>query len=254
MTYIEKVKPLVKINKLHFLKEEEIWEIFDMSKAVIFDGHFELLSKKHSDMFFRFAAISQYPYYVARISKEMVAWLHSSCDISKINVILGPTSQGMFFAYDIARELNGTTGSRAVYAAIDKESGRPLKKLVEGFELKSNENVLIVNDMTTTGSGIETLIKLAEDDYGANIMGICIFANRGTEEEKVRKLQTKYNFHSIVELNMPSWQKEECKRRCISDRQIIESKKINTLPIYSEEDAYVRYVEKLRVISGGKTD
>lgn len=247
-SYLERVKEVVKINDLHSLKENDIWEILDTSKAIIFDGHFELLSKKHSDIFFRFAAISQFPSFMAKISREMVSWLKDTDNLSKIDVILGPTSQGMFFAYDIARELNGRMGTRAVYATIDKETGKPIDRLVEGFEIKYNENVLIVNDMTTTGNGIETLIRLTER-YSAKVTGICLFANRGIAEGRIKKIITKYKFHSIIDLDMPSWPKEECSTKCDSNKKLIESREINHLPIYSDEDAYNRYVEKLSSVA-----
>ncbi|MDP2045551.1 MAG: phosphoribosyltransferase family protein [Deltaproteobacteria bacterium] len=246
--YVEKIKRFVVIKELHLLTEQDIWEIFDKSKAIILDGHFELLSKNHTDTFFRFSQISQFPYLVAKISKELVAWLKQSYEGSEIDVVLGPASQGMFFAYDIAREFNGEKGTRAVYAGINRDTGRPTGKLIEGFEIKPNENVLIVNDMTTTGSGLEILIRMAEE-RNAKVVGVCIFANRGLHEPKVDNIKNNYNFHSVIDLNMPYWPKEECNMKCPKGKDIIESKKINHLPIYNEEDAYTRLVQRLRLVA-----
>jgi|GEM_PF-2235227 len=245
--YLERVKETVKINNLCFLSETDIWEILDTSKAIIFDGHFELLSKKHTDTFFRFAAISQYPSLVAKISKELVAWL-KNCSSCSPNVILGPASQGMFFAYDIARELNGALGCRAVYAAIDKDSGRPKERLVEGCEIYEGERVVIVNDMTSTGHGLETLIRLAKDRYRAEVIAICIFANRGKEEQNIHQLYDKYNIHSIIDLTMPSWSEDQC-NLCRERKPLIESKHINHLPIYSDENTYARYIKQLKLVA-----
>jgi orotate phosphoribosyltransferase len=246
--YIERVKKIVTINPPHSSAEKDIWEILDTSKAVIFDGHFELLSGRHSDKFFRFAAITQFPYFVSKISKEMVKWLKGNEIPGKIDVVLSPSSQGLFFAYDISRELNGAMKTRAVYAAIDKKTGYPKEEFVEGFEIKSGENVLVVNDMTTTGSGIESLIKLAERS-SAKVVGICLFANRGIDEPKVTNIKSKYLFHSIIDLKMPSWSSKECKDRCLDDKKLIKATKLNHLPIYSVENAYEKYVEKLEVVA-----
>lgn len=245
-SYLERVKEIVTVNDPHSKAEQDIWDILDTSKAVILDGHFELLSERHTDKFFRFAAITQFPYFVSKISKEMVAWLKNNGVPSKVDVILGPASQGMFFAYDIARELNGTMKTRAVYAAINKKNGYPVESFVEGFEIKPGENVLIVNDMTTTGSGIKTLITLAER-ASAKVIGICLFANRGIGVEEVEKIKSKYLFHSIIDLNMPSWEPKDCKNKCLTDKPLIKAYVLHHLPIYSVEDAYKRYVEKLRV-------
>ncbi len=242
MSYLERVKNVVNISDLCFLKEDDIWDTLDTSKAIIFDGHFELISNMHTDMFFRFASISQYPSYVAKISKELVAWLKHE-DIPEIDVVIGPSSQGLFFAYDIARELNGTKGTRAAYAAIDKK-GRPTNELVEGFEIKPGEKVLVVNDLTTTGEGLDTLISLAEEKSG-QVVGVCLFANRGIGVQKVKKIKNEYKFHSIIDLNMPFWDKSECRKKCDREKKLIYSKDINHLPIYSEENEYERYIRKL---------
>ena len=250
MDYLQKIKQIVKINRLYSLDESAIWDMLDFSKAIILDGHFELLCKKHSELFFRFAAISQYPSFVAKISKELVAWVKQDEVLPSIDVVLGPTSQGMFFAYDIARELNGSArngATRAIYATIDKETGRPQNELAKGFEIKLNENVLIVNDMTTTGNGLRTLIHLV-DRAGANVAGIGLFANRGKDENVVKKLQKKYSrFHSIIELDMPAWEAADC-AKCI-DSPIVKSKEINHLPIYNDEDSYQLYLKKLLIES-----
>ena len=39
-SYLARVKNIVTINDLCFLKEDDIWEILDISKAIIFDGNF----------------------------------------------------------------------------------------------------------------------------------------------------------------------------------------------------------------------
>jgi orotate phosphoribosyltransferase len=253
--YVEKIKRYVGINKLYRLTHDDIWEIFDTSKAIIIDGHFELLSKKHTDTFFRFSLISQFPYLVAKISKELVSWLQNDYHGPKIDVILGPTSQGMFFAYDMAREYSGENKTRAVYAEIDKETGRPTKRIVDGkptglfvagFGIKKGENVLVVNDMTTTGSGLEILINTVKNN-DANVVGVCVFGNRGINESKIKTIKNNYMFHSIIELNMPYWPKNEC-QLCLEGKGLIESRQINHLPLYSTENAYDLLVQRLRIV------
>ena len=252
MDYLQRIRDIVKVNHLYSLQESDLWEMIDFSKAIILDGHFELLCKKHSELFFRFAAISQYPSYVAKISKELVAWVKQNNFLPSIDVVLGPTSQGMFFAYDIARELNGDARNgitKAVYATIDKETGCPQNELAKGFEIKPDESVLIVNDMTTTGNGLQTLIQLV-GDAGGRVAGIGLFANRGLDEYHVKELQKKYTskFHSIIDLDMPTWDAADC-QRCDLNYPIIKSGEINHLPIYNDEHSYQLYIKKLKKVA-----
>ncbi|MFZ3138991.1 MAG: phosphoribosyltransferase family protein [Thermodesulfovibrionales bacterium] len=247
-SYIERVKEIVTIGKLNQLSESDIWQMLDVAKPVIFDGHFELLSHLHSDKFFRFAALSQYPFFISKISQDMIAWLRSNRQSAPhIDVVLGPSSQGMFFAFDIASKLN----TRVAYTPIDKLTGKPQRVLIEGFSIPEGAQVLVVNDMTTTGSGLNTLVNLVEEDNGAKVVGICIFANRGQHADKVKALRNKIKlFRSIIDLDMPAWPKQAEENGpvtcplCIDKIELIHSKEINLLPIYSKENEFDLYLRK----------
>lgn len=248
--YLNRLERVVNINQLYNLKQEEIWDILDTSKAIILDGHFELLSGKHSDAFFRFANINQFPHFVAEISNEMVSWLLKGSAIDKIDVVLGPASQGIFLAYDIARELSQRESTkgwkiRTAYTPIDRDTGRPKRELIEDFEIGPNKRVLIVNDLATTGSGLEILVELVQKICLAKVVGICIFANRGIDEPKVQNLQNRFRFHSIIDLDLPSWPSEDCQSRCNAGRRIIKSRDINHLPIFADENAYELYAGRV---------
>jgi orotate phosphoribosyltransferase len=251
--YLKRIREIVTINEEHLDSENMIFNILQDSGAIMLDGHFELLAKYHTDKFFRFSCITQFPSLLSKISKEMLKWLRKNEIDKNIDVVLSPASQGMFFAYDIARELNGSnkTITRAVYAPIEKnigkEEGRPISSLIEGFQIRKGENVLIVNDMTTTGSGLENLIKIVTDNM-AEIVGICLFANRGMNEEKIKKIMTNYKFHSIINIEMNYWPKEGCEL-CKQNKPLIESCKINHMPIYSSENSYELLIERQKKIA-----
>ena len=241
--YIDRVKEIVKIDRLYRLTEDDIWTMIEKTKPVIFDGHFELLSGRHSDKFFRFSSICQLPYFISKISDEMIPWIESDSKLERIDVVLGVSSQGMFFAFDLASKLK----TRVAFAPINKDSGKPDRRLIGGFTIKPEDRVLIVNDMTTTGSGIATLEALAEVDHRAVVVGICMFGNRGIVSPEVIAMKEKYQnrFRAIVDLNMPSW-KDNCPICAkVNSLPVIHSKQINHLPIYSQENEYQLYLNKL---------
>jgi orotate phosphoribosyltransferase len=251
MSYLEKVKEIVHFGKLYSMNVNDLWEILDEAKPIIFDGHFELLCGRHSDKFFRFAEIAQFPYFMSMISREMIAWFKDEVgEELKANVALSPSSAGLILAYDIARELNGYSGMRAVQTLCDQETGKPIPELANGFEIRRGEKVLIVNDVTTTGKGVETLIDVAKDN-GGEVIGICLFANRGKDVAEVKNLKKEYGekFHAIIELDMESYEVDEDGKCpiCLSrePKVLIQSKQINHLPLYSTENEYNLYVKKL---------
>jgi len=207
--YEKLVRETIKASPLYSMSEDQLVEIFLVSKALLFNGHFKLLSGLHTDTFLRFALIAQHPWLMSRISKEMSAWIEK-VNLGDIDVVLGTSRAGKWFAYDLARELNGRMKCRAVYATTDK-SGYP-KELLDGFVIKKKERVLIVNDLNTTGNGLKQLSNIAES-YNANIAGMCVFSSRAPSQTMaglIPKLIKKYKFHSIVDLNMTHWNKNVC--------------------------------------------
>lgn len=227
--YLDRIRKVVSINKLHYLNEDDVFDILNKTKPMIFDGHFELISENHSDMFFRFAPISLKPFYLARISKEMTAMLRNKKTNTNIDVVISPASQGMFFAYDIARELNREFGTRAVYTTINEDTGYTEKVLVKGFEIKQKEKVLIVNDMTSTGKSLQKFIELVQES-NAQIVGICVFADLGIDTPLTRKIRNEYDFHTIIKLIIPYWNTDECDL-CKTNDKLVLAKQVNNSKI-----------------------
>lgn len=224
--YEELVNDVVKVDDLYSLTRGDIIELLLEAKPIWFDGHFELLSKRHSDSFFRFALITQHPYLMAKISKEMLGWIKKNSDLDKIDVVLSTSRAGMLLAYDIARELNGSSKTRAVYAKCDDSTGYPTD-LQDGFTIKRNERVLVVNDLTTTGEALQKLIVLAEGN-GGKVAGVCVFATRGESSPKIEKIRDKYKFHSIIKINFESWVKDKCPL-CAGGEAFVFSRDLNSL-------------------------
>jgi len=68
----------------------------------------------------------------------------------------------------------------AVFAASENPDGSPrlddkLWPLQPGFHLDPNERVLIVNDISTTGTSLRSLTRVA-NSRGCEIAGICVFS------------------------------------------------------------------------------
>jgi orotate phosphoribosyltransferase len=247
-TYKELVQEITTVNELFHLNKEEILEILYETKPIFFNGHFELLSGRHTDIFFRFALITQYPWLMEKISKEMIGWVtKSKPDIGQIDVVLGTSRAGMLFAYDIARELNGKMKTRAVYSKSDTNTGYPLPTLLEGFNIRKRERVLIVNDIITTGTGIRTLIDLTKS-YGGEVVGICLFGDRALDAPKEKQIKEEYNFHSILTFKMNNWDagKGKC-YLCDKDVPCVHSKDINSLTLTQPIDNILEPLKTLRV-------
>lgn len=199
---INEIKKIVKVNKPTVtLSEEDVWDIFRISGALQ-RGHWELLSEMHSDVFLKFREIVQQSSngFIRRIGEELAERFKDT----QIDVVLAPITAGCVLADAIATRLGKPI------AIVEKgPDGRPSPhRLRRGFVINENARVLIVNDMTTTGTGITNLINIVKENKG-EVVGIALFASRNREVvEQLRKEVDNIQF--LVELVVEQFQPSDC--------------------------------------------
>jgi orotate phosphoribosyltransferase len=173
------------------LSENKIMEIFEKTEA-LFNGHFLLTSGRHSDVYFQCAKVLQYPDYIEELC-EIIA--DEFCD-QKIDTVIAPAIGGLVVGQEVARQLN----KRFIFAEReDKEL-----KLRRGFSINEGENVLICEDVVTTGGSVFEVINIVKNN-NANVAGVGFIVDRsnGKVDFGCKKL-------SAVKLNVKSYLKEDC--------------------------------------------
>ena len=73
-----------------------------------------------------------------------------------------------------------------------------------GFQIEKNQNVLIVEDIVTTGGSINEIIELVEQ-YDCNIIGIVSIVDRN-DKKKIFK----YSYETLLNFPVESWNEDEC--------------------------------------------
>ncbi|EGD52408.1 orotate phosphoribosyltransferase [Thermoanaerobacter ethanolicus JW 200] len=173
------------------MEKEEVLEIF-RKLGVINKGHFLLTSGKHSNTYLQCAKIFQYPKYSEIFSKELALKFKGH----EIDVVIGPAIGGIILAYEVARQV----GAKALFA--EREEG--VMKLRRGFEIKEGENVLVVEDVVTTGGSVKEVIELVNSLKG-NVIGVGSIVDRSDG-----KVNFKVPFKSVVSLYVEAFEREEC--------------------------------------------
>ena len=198
---ISRVKEIVKvIAKLSYLSEDVIVEKLVESGALL-DGHWRLLSGKHSSIFLKFRRIAEKCNngFLGLIAKELTDKFKSI----KIDVVLGPETAGALLVDKVSAELN----VRPALVKADKD-GRPLSKLLLNSEINEGDNVLIINDLVTTGKGLKNLISLVESKK-ANIAGIGLFATR--DQSVIERLCSKVpNIQVLITMDIKHYDPHSC--------------------------------------------
>lgn len=131
----------------------------------LLSGHFLLTSGLHSDKYIQCAKLTQHPKNCEYVSKTL-AGMYST---EKIDVVIGGAFGGIILAYQIAAVL----GVRNIFAERSPDNFA----LRRGFEIKQGENVLIAEDVCTTGKSILEVAELVRS-HGGNLVGCAVIIDR----------------------------------------------------------------------------
>ena len=137
----------------------------------LLEGHFILSSGLHSSKYVQCATLLSYPNLSDQFCKSLCKKI--KINFKKIDLILAPAMGGVVIGYIIGKLLNKET------IFCERVNGK--FELRRGFSIKKNINVLIVEDVITTGkSSLEcvSLIKKAK----AKLVGFACIIDRSNKK------------------------------------------------------------------------
>ena len=155
--------------------QDQLIEIFQKTGALL-EGHFILTSGRHSSMYFQCAKVLQHPEYLHKFSKQIVNHFQ---DIN-IDIVISPAVGGIVLGTEVGRQLNKQT----IFA--EREQGT--MTLRRGFEILPNYNVLVVEDVITTGGSVKEVIELVKSS-GAEVAGVGVLVDRSGGKVKLHEKQ-----------------------------------------------------------------
>ena len=178
---------------------DRIIELLKESGALL-EGHFLLSSGRHSDRYFQCAKLLQYPDKAREVFEQAVNEIKTDIKSGKlkVDIVAGPAMGGIITAYEVARQL----GFPAIFTERD-ESGKMV--LRRGFEIQEGQNILIVEDVVTTGkSSLECAMAL--EAAGGKISSLsCVVDRRSGTAEDIQ-----WPFYPAVKLSAGNWEACDC--------------------------------------------
>ncbi len=155
-------------------------------------GHFELTSGRHSDVYLEKFRLLERPRIVDDIGKKMA---EESKGID-IDIVLGAAIGGILLSSATAKVL----GTKGIFA--ERQDGELV--LRRGFELNEGHRVLIVEDIVTTGGSVRELLYIVKS-HGAETAAVVCLADR-TAEGIDFGCVTK----ALLRFPATSWEPEKC--------------------------------------------
>jgi orotate phosphoribosyltransferase len=132
------------------------------------EGHFLLSSGKHSQFYLQSAKVLENPKTAELLASKLADEIKASG--IKVDTICSPALGGILAGYELARAL----GVRFIFT----ERVEKIMTLRRGFEVSEGENIIICEDIITTGGSALEAAKAVENK-GATITGFAALANRG---------------------------------------------------------------------------
>ncbi len=183
-----------------------IEQIYKDANALL-EGHFLLSSGKHSKYYLQSAKVLENPKTAQLLAEELAKQIKSSS--VKIDTVCSPALGGVLAGYELARAL----GIRFIFA--ERVSGE--MSIRRGFEVRKNENILICEDIITTGgSALEAAKEVKR--LGGKVVAYAALANRGfcqregskKEPSSTCKLPKNIPFFALEDFSFEIYNKENC--------------------------------------------
>ena len=170
----------------------------------LLEGHFVLSSGLHSSKYIQCAKLLSFPNLADKICRSLANKIKNN--FGKIDVILAPAMGGIIIGYEIGKILKKET------IFCERVNGK--FTLRRGFKIKKNSNVLIIEDVITTGKSSMECVKLIKKSK-AKLVGFASIIDRSTK--KSLKIKRK-KIISHLKISVPTYKKNNLPKNLASTK------------------------------------
>jgi len=170
----------------------------------LLEGHFVLSSGLHSSKYIQCAKLLSYPHLADKICKSLANKIKNN--FGKIDVILAPAMGGIIIGYEIGKLLKKET------IFCERVNGKFM--LRRGFKIQKGFNVLIIEDVITTGKSSMECVKLIKKSK-AKLIGFASIIDRSTK--KSLKIKRK-KIISHLKISVPTYKKNNLPKNLASTK------------------------------------
>lgn len=163
-----------------------------LDSGALLKGHFLLSSGLHSDRYLQCALVLAHPARAEAFGKALAGKITAKPDL-----VISPAMGGLIIGQEVARAL----GVRHYFT--ERVDGTVM--LRRGFTVKPGENVLVVEDVVTTGKSTKEVFDVIRQ-AGAVVSGACSVVDRS--EGKSAALAVPYA--ALWTVAVPSWPADAC--------------------------------------------
>ena len=173
------------------LSHKKSLNILKKTNALL-EGHFILSSGLHSSKYIQCAKLLSFPHLADKICLSLAKKIRKN--FKKIDIILAPAIGGIVIGYEIGKLLKKET--------IFCERVKGKFTLRRGFHIPQKSNVLIIEDVITTGKSSLECVKIIKKS-SAKLIGFASIIDRSTRQS----LKIKSKIVSHLKITVPTFKK-----------------------------------------------
>jgi orotate phosphoribosyltransferase len=172
------------------MTQDEILSIFKQTHALL-EGHFQLTSGLHSAQYFQCAQVLQYPHYAEKLCRHIAEHFR----LANPTLVIAPALGGIVVAQEVGRQLN----TRTIFT--ERQNG--IMQLRRGFAIDKNDNVLVCEDVITTGGSVQEVIDIVLKS-GGTVIGVGAIVDRSNGKSSLK------NLFAVMTMNVLTYQPTDC--------------------------------------------
>lgn len=181
----------------------EALELLKQTHAILTDSHFVGTSGRHMPTYINKDALYPHAEATSRMG-ELFAEKNKDLDI---DVVAAPALGGIILSTWTAYHLTKLKGKEVLGIYTEKTPDKN-QIFTRGYDkLVTGKNVLIIEDLTTTGGSVKKVVDSVKA-IGGNVLGVCVMVNRDPQLVTSETIGAPLSW--LAELKVPSWEAEEC--------------------------------------------
>lgn len=185
------------------MTSDELLAIFKNTGGYITDSHIVYTSGKHGEVYLNKDAI--YP-HTDEISQICLAIAEKFIK-EKIDVVAAPALGGIILSQWTAFHLSKITGKEVLGVYTEKTPDKN-QIFTRGYgKLVKGKNILVVEDITTTGGSVKKVIDSVRN-AGGTVTAVCVLVNR--DPENINSQTMGVPFFPLAEVKVQAWDEADC--------------------------------------------
>lgn len=186
------------------MNEQEVLQVLDKVGAVIVDSHIVYTSDKHGTAYVNKDAIYPHTAETSRLCRSIA----ERFAYDNVQVVIAPAIGGVILSQWTAHYLSEMNDHEVFGVYAEKSEGGDAFVIKRGYDkLIAGKNVLVVEDVLTTGGSAKKVVE-ATRAGGGNVIGLGVLCNRGgitpQDVANIPKLI------ALVNVKLDAWDESDC--------------------------------------------